>query len=86
MLGWVLATLGFLILFVFLMATVGRLIKGDNLAYFFIEPSWFDAEDITAMGLSVHKSILRSLDASGIDISKLRLKQTFKGGRRDVEV
>jgi len=53
------------------------------LAYFFIEPNVFDAEDITAMSLSVHKSVLRALDSAGIDSSKLRLKQDFKGGRRD---
>lgn len=46
----------------------------------------FDAEDITAMGLSVHKTIIRCLDTAGIDISKLRLKRDFKGGRRDETV
>jgi hypothetical protein len=69
-----------------LMAKAGRLFKGDYLADFFIEPSWFDAEDITAMRLPVHKSILRALDASGIDISKQRLRQTFKGVWRGEEL
>lgn len=84
--GWLLAMFGFAILGFILLGIAGRIIKGRFFAYFFIEPNVFDAEDITAMSLSVHKSILRSLDDAGIDISKLRVKQTFKGGRRDDEV
>ncbi len=75
------AVLGFILL-----GIAGRIIKGRFFAYFFIEPNVFDAEDITAMSLSVHKSIIRSLDDAGIDISKLRVKQTFRGGRRGDEV
>lgn len=67
-------------------AFAGKIMRGSTLAYFFIEANIFDAEDITAMSLSTHKTLLRSLDISGIDVSKLRLKQTFKGGRRDEEV
>jgi hypothetical protein len=60
----------------------GKLIKGYSLAYFLIEPTVFDADDITAMSLAAHKSILRSLDSVGFDTKKLRLKQDFKRGRR----
>lgn len=67
-------------------AFAGKIMRGSTLAYFFIEANIFDAEDITAMSLSTHKTLLRSLDTSGIDVSKLRLKQTFKGGRRDEEI
>ncbi len=80
--GWVTSTIGLLILAAILIAVAGRIVKGGFLAFFFIEPNMFDAEDITAMSLSVHKSLLRALDNSGIDISKLRLKRDFKGGRR----
>lgn len=86
--GWLILTtlftvsIGMFISFCFLLAILGVIIKGDFRAYFFVEPNIFDAEDITAMGLSAHKSIIRSLDSTGeIDISKLRLKQNFKGGR-----
>ena len=65
-----------------LVAALGVVLKGDFRAYFFIEPNIFDAEDITAMGLSVHKSLIRSLDTTGIDVTELRLKQNFKGGRK----
>lgn len=86
LIGWVIYTIGFLLLAGGIIALAGKILKGSFLAYFFIEPNVFDAEDITAMSLSVHKSIIRSLDKSGIDVSKLRLKQSFKGGRKDVEV
>jgi hypothetical protein len=83
LIGWIGAMIGYLVLTAIVLAVVGRVIKGNFLAYFFIEPNVFDAEDITAMSLSVHKSVLRALDSAGIDSSKLRLKQDFKGGRRD---
>jgi hypothetical protein len=69
-----------------LIALVGRIMKGDYLAFFFEETTVFDADDITAMSFSAHKSLLRALDNTGIDISKLRLKQDFQGGRRGEKV
>jgi hypothetical protein len=54
--------------------------------YFYVEPNLFDADDITAMSLSAHKSLIRALDKAGIDASKLRLKQSFKGGRWEEEL
>ena len=56
------------------------------MAFFVIEPNLFDADDITAMSLTAHKSLLRAMDSSGIDMSKLRLKQDFQGGRRGERV
>jgi len=82
--GWIGATIGFAILAAVILGVAGRVLKGSFWAYFFIEPSLFDAEDITAMSLSAHKSLLRALDSVGIESSKLRIKQDFKGGRRDV--
>lgn len=69
-----------------IVSLAGRVMKGDNSAYFFIEPSLFDAEDITAMEFSVHKMLLRALDKEGIDTSQLRLKQSFKGGRKNEDI
>jgi hypothetical protein len=82
LIGWFVLTIVFAIIAAIGLAIAGRVMKGNFLAYFFIEPNLFDAEDITAMGLSAHKSILRALDTTGIDTSKLRLKREFKGGRR----
>lgn len=67
-------------------AFLGRVLKGNQVAFFFIEPSLFDADDITAMSLAVHKSLLRALDKEGIDVKQLRLKQSFKGGRREEDI
>ncbi len=83
-LGWIGATIGFAILTAVILGIAGRVMKGSFWAYFFIEPSLFDADDITAMSLSAHKSLLRALDSVGIESSKLRIKRDFKGGRRDV--
>jgi hypothetical protein len=68
--------------YIFLAMLVGLIFRRSPLVFLFREPSIFDAEDITAMNLSVHKSMLRALDQEGIDSSKLRLKGEFKGGRR----
>jgi hypothetical protein len=81
--SWISSTILFVILAAVTLGLGGRIFKGSFLAFFFVEPNLFDADDITAMSLSAHKSILRGLDNAGIDVSKLRLKQDFKGGRRD---
>jgi hypothetical protein len=65
---------------------VGFIMKKDPLAFIFKEPSIFDKDDITAMNLSVHKTLIRTLDTSGIDITKLRLKERFTSGRRGEDV
>lgn len=62
-------------------AIVGLIIRKNLLAFILKEPNIFDADDIIAMNLSVHKSMLRVLDEVGIDNSKLRLKGPFKSGR-----
>jgi len=77
---------GTFIVMALLVAFAGNAIKADPLAFFLIEPSYFDADDITAMSLSVHYSVLRALDKVGIDSSKLRLKHEFKGGRKNVAI
>lgn len=66
-----------------LLTTFGRLLKGDPLAFITIETSLFDSDNIGALNMTVHKTLIRTLDNSGIDISNLRLKRDFKGGRRD---
>ncbi|MBN1536904.1 MAG: hypothetical protein JW908_09250 [Anaerolineales bacterium] len=69
-----------------LAAILGLIIRRNIFAFFLKEPSLFDAEDISAMNISVHKVILRALDSQGIDITKLRIKRDFKGGRREENV
>lgn len=61
----------------FLLLLAGYFAKGNPIAYFFVEPNVFDADDIAAMSLSVHKSILRALDKVGIDSALLRQKVGF---------
>jgi len=80
--GWIFATIVILIIEAVILVIAGKQIKGDQLAYFFQQVNLFDAEDISALNLSVHKFVLRALDNTGIDVSKLRIKQKFSGGRR----
>ncbi len=81
--GWVGATVGLGILFAFLLALGGLVWKRDLLAFFVKKLDFFDADDITAMTLAVHKSLLEAVDAVGIDVHLLRMKEQFLGGRRD---
>ncbi len=61
---------------------LGAQIKEYLFAYFFVEPTYFDIDDVTAMGLAAHDSILRALDKAGIESANLRLKRDFKTNRR----
>jgi hypothetical protein len=84
--GWVTSTIILAVIAAVIMGIAGRIIKGSFTAFFFMERNLFDAEDTAAMSLTVHKSIFRALDVTGIDITKLRLKRDFKGGRRGEDV
>jgi hypothetical protein len=83
LLGWIGATIGLGILFALLVAGAGFVVKRNPLAFFIKELDAFDADDITAMTLAAHKSLLQAIDAVGIDIHLLRVKDRFRGGRRD---
>jgi hypothetical protein len=63
-------------------AVAGYYLKQNPLYFFTYVPNIFDAEDITAMSLSAHKSLENALDKVGIDTTMLRRKQDFQGGRQ----
>ena len=67
-------------------AIAGWLHQYQPYYYFIVQPTVFDQEDIVALGLSAHNSILRSLDSAGIDVSKLRIKRDFNSGRRGEKI
>lgn len=75
-----------LLITLILVAIAGLITKQNLLAFILKEPSLFDKEDIAAMSLTVHKTLLRALDMAGIDVSELRLKGQFKAGRRGEEI
>jgi hypothetical protein len=81
--GWIAAIIGLSVLFALLVAGVGLVLKRNPLAFFIKELDAFDADDIAAMTLAVHKSLLQAVDKVGIDIHLLRMKEQFRGGRRD---
>jgi len=53
---------------------------------FFVEVTTLDAEDVTALSLATHYSLIRVLDQTGIDTSILRIKEQFTGGRRNEHI
>jgi hypothetical protein len=74
--------LGAFLIALFLLIVAGIFIKKQPLYYLLVQPNQFDVEDISAMSIAVHKSILRVLDDAGIDVSQLRTKEQFTGGRK----
>ena len=80
------AFLGNIFMIVVLIMLFSLMVKRNAFYYLTIQPNLFDAEDITAMVLSVHKSMIRALDLQGISVDKLRLKPSFKGGRKGEDV
>lgn len=64
----------------------GKLYTGRFMTYIFKQVNVYDADDISALSLSVHHFLLRALDNIGIDISQLRIKQKFSNGRRGEEL
>jgi hypothetical protein len=74
---------GLFTLFLPLVLLGGKLLKGSWLAYFREEYNQFSADDVTAMTLAVHNSLLEGLDHIGVNMSLVRSKREFRGGERD---
>ncbi|GAB4156529.1 MAG: hypothetical protein Fur0021_24840 [Candidatus Promineifilaceae bacterium] len=66
-----------------LLALIGLITQRSAWAYFRQEYNHFRADDIAAMTLAVHKSILETLDEVGINTALVRGKEEFRGGRRE---
>lgn len=76
-----------MLLFEILFIGFGSMITSGGFFDFFILRIYvFNYDDISAMSLSIHTCLLRSLDNAGIDVSKLRIKQRFTTGRRGEEL
>jgi hypothetical protein len=73
--------IGFFMFEVIMIALAGYFIRGDFFAYFFIEPTIFDAEDITATNLVIHKAMEKSIESAGLDPAILRPKPDIRSGR-----
>lgn len=63
-------------------AIFGLVFHRDPFRYFVVQPTIFDADDITAMSLGAHLSIEKALNTAGIDPRFLRPKNEFTGGYR----
>lgn len=75
------ATLGAFVIEAVILSVLGFFFTRDPFWVFLVQPNVFDADDIAAMSLAAHKSILKALDRVGIDSSLLRHKQEFRRKR-----
>lgn len=80
---WILAWFGWMVPIGLGALVLGQVLRGDR-RYFFMEIiDTFVADDITALMLAVHKSMLAAIDEVGLDSSLLRIKEHFVAGRRE---
>lgn len=71
---------------ILVLGIAGWVMRGDPTAFYFVEANFFDFDDVKAMSITMHRSLLRAYDEAGLDVTKLRIKERFKGGRKDDEV
>ena len=65
------------------LSLVGLFVYRDPLWVVIVQPTIFDADDLVAMSLAAHKSILKALDQVGVDIALLRAKQDYHRKRSE---
>jgi len=61
----------------------GFIIKQSFFGFIFNEMDEFDIDDMGALTLAVHKAMLDTLDAIGIETQALRMKEKFSVGKRE---
>lgn len=64
-------------------AILGKVMRNSIWAFFIQEINLFGADDVTAMMLAAHKSLLTAIDCAGVESNKLRIKNSFKAGRQE---
>jgi hypothetical protein len=77
--GTIMNTIGISIL----VGVAGLVLKRSFWGFFREEYNHFRADDITAMTLAVHHSLLEGLDSIGVDRALIRPKEQFRAGRRE---
>lgn len=81
--GLLFGTIGWTIPIAIGAAIFGKVMRNSIWALFVQEIDLFAADDVTAMMLAAHKSILKALDVVGVESSQLRSKSEFRAGRRE---
>lgn len=80
---WLLGTIFNCLWIGFLIGLAGKIIHGSWLHFYIKQLTPFDTDDITAMSLAVHHSLLQSADVAGINAQLIRPKGEFRGGQRN---
>jgi hypothetical protein len=81
--GLLFGTAGWLITICIGAAIAGRVMRNSIWAFFIQEINLFGADDVTAVMLATHKSLLTALDCAGVESTQLRDKLNFKAGRQE---
>jgi hypothetical protein len=81
--GLLFGTIGWMIPIAIGAAIFGKVMRNSVWAFFVQEIDLFAADDVTAMMLATHKSLLKALDSAGVESSQLRSKSEFRAGRRE---
>jgi len=80
---WLSGTIGGTLGICILVALAGLVLRGNFWAFFQEEFNHFRADDLAAMTLAVHHSLLEGLDSIGVDRDLIRPKEQFRAGRRE---
>jgi len=80
---WIAVTFGIAIAGAILLAVAGSQFRHNPMFFFFKQLNEFDLDNIGALAIGSHKTMLHALDAVGIQEQTLRLKEHFMAGSRD---
>ena len=77
------STIGMAIGIGILLGIAGLVLKRNFWAFLKLEYTHFRLDDVAAMGLAVHHSLLEGLDHIGVSRASIRPKEQFRAGRRE---
>jgi hypothetical protein len=83
LIGFLLGSIPFFIIQLISLVFIGIIIKQSGFGFIFKEMDEFDIDDMGALTLAVHKAMLDTLDAIGIETQALRMKEKFSVGKRE---
>lgn len=81
--GAIFSTIGMAIGFGILLGIAGLVLKRNFWAFLKLQYTHFRLDDVAAMGLAVHHSLLEGLDHIGVSRASIRPKEQFRAGRRE---
>lgn len=81
--SWLVKTIALIVTITPMVGLAGLALKGNFWAPFREQYNHFSADDVTAMTLAVHDSLLEGLDHIGVNMTLIRPKKEFRAGERE---